>query len=77
MAKVMEPFGQVDSSLGRRFDGTGLGLPLVKRMMALHDGDLLLDSAPGSGTAATLRFPRQRVLRAESASLQEAMPALV
>jgi signal transduction histidine kinase len=76
MAKVMEPFGQVESSLSRRFDGTGLGLPLVKRMMALHDGDLLLESAPGAGTTATLRFPRQRVLSADTVRLQEAMPAL-
>jgi signal transduction histidine kinase len=60
-AKVMLPFGQVDSSLSRRHEGTGLGLPLSKTFMELHGGALLLDSALGQGTTITLRFPPNRV----------------
>ena len=60
-SKVMQPFGQVDSSLSRRHEGTGLGLPLSKTFMELHGGALLLDSALGEGTTITLRFPPDRV----------------
>jgi two-component system, cell cycle sensor histidine kinase PleC len=60
--KAMEPFGQVDSSLSRRHKGTGLGLPLTKRLAELHGGALELSSAPGTGTTARLVFPVRRVL---------------
>ena len=38
MAVAMEPFGQVENSLARSYEGTGLGLPLARRMTELHDG---------------------------------------
>lgn len=63
---ALEVFGQVDSRLERRFEGTGLGLPLSASLMALHDGRLDVDSAPGQGTRVTLTFPAQRVLAAEA-----------
>ena len=62
MERVMAPFGQADSALHRRYEGTGLGLPLVKSYMELHGGVLRLDSAPGEGTTATLLFPPQRLV---------------
>ena len=40
--------------------GTGLGLPLVRGLIALHGGRLEIDSAPGEGTRATLVFPHAR-----------------
>jgi PAS domain S-box-containing protein len=61
MERVMAPFGQADSALHRRYEGTGLGLPLVKSYMELHGGVLRLDSTPGAGTTATLLFPPQRL----------------
>ena len=60
--KAMSSFGQVDSTLGRRFDGTGLGLPLTKHLTELHGGQLSIHSAPGSGTAVRIVLPAQRVL---------------
>jgi PAS domain S-box-containing protein len=60
--QVMQPFGLADGSGTRRYDGTGLGLPLTRALIELHGGALLLDSAPGSGTTVTLRFPRARVV---------------
>lgn len=54
-------FGQVDGGLERRYEGTGLGLPLSDRLMRLHDGSLSIDSKPGHGTTVTLRFPADRV----------------
>jgi len=55
--KAMTPFTQVDSSLARRYEGTGLGLPLAKAFVELHNGALSIASAPGKGTTVTMRFP--------------------
>jgi signal transduction histidine kinase len=53
----LKPFGQADSSLSRRFEGTGLGLPLVKRYTELHGGKLEITSIKDSGTTATICLP--------------------
>jgi signal transduction histidine kinase len=55
--KVLRPFGQVESSLARRFAGTGLGLPLSKGLVELHGGSLAIASTPGAGTTVTIRLP--------------------
>jgi signal transduction histidine kinase len=62
LAKVLEPFGQVDSSYTRRVGGTGLGLPLAKSLVELHGGVLLLNSKLGSGTEVVVTLPRSRVV---------------
>jgi len=59
--KAMMPFGQVDGRLNRKYEGTGLGLPLAKSLTELHDGRLTLKSAVGKGTTVTLDFPPARV----------------
>ena len=62
--RAMEPFGQVfDQSENAKQQGTGLGLPLAKAMVELHDGTLTISSNVGSGTAVIVRLPRERVLR--------------
>ncbi len=61
MQFVLTPFGQVDSKLARKYGGIGLGLPLTKRLVELHDGTLEIASRPGMGTTVTARFPRERV----------------
>lgn len=66
IAIAMQPFRQVDSSLARRFEGTGLGLPLTKAFVELHGGRLVIDSAPGIGTTARAIFPADRVARQPS-----------
>jgi PAS domain S-box-containing protein len=58
--KALAPFGQVDSSLARKHEGTGLGLPLVKALTELHGGSFTLSSEPGRGTIAVVILPRQR-----------------
>lgn len=50
-------FGQVDSGLNRKYEGTGLGLPLTKKLMELHHGTIVIDSELGKGTVVTLTFP--------------------
>ncbi len=60
--RVMEPFGQVDSRMSRRFSGTGLGLPLSRSLAEMHGGSLVLESEPGKGTTVTVRLPAARFL---------------
>lgn len=58
--KIFRPFGQVDSSLSRRFEGTGLGLPLTKGLVELHGGTIELESEVGRGTCITIFLPKRR-----------------
>jgi signal transduction histidine kinase len=64
MAVALAPFGQIDSGLNRRYDGVGLGLPLTKRLVELHDGTMEIESSPGTGTTVTARFPPTRLCEA-------------
>jgi signal transduction histidine kinase len=63
---ALEPFRQIDGSLTRRHEGTGLGLPLAKRLTELHDGKLEIASEPGKGTQVRIVLPSARLLHAES-----------
>jgi Amt family ammonium transporter len=63
---ALQPFGQIDNAQNRRQGGTGLGLPLVRAMMALHDGTLEIESVPGRGTLVRLLFPAQRIIKTEA-----------
>ena len=58
---ALSPFGQVDSGLNRKYDGVGLGLPLTKRLIELHDGTIKITSAPGRGTTVDFHLPAERV----------------
>lgn len=75
--KVMAPFGQVENVFQRRYDGTGLGLPLSRALAELHDGSLKLTSAPGVGTTATLWLPAWRVASASAAESAPAKPKVL
>jgi signal transduction histidine kinase len=60
--KVLTPFVQVESTLSRKYEGTGLGLPLTKSFVELHGGSLDLHSEVGVGTTVTVRFPAERIV---------------
>jgi len=55
---AFQPFGQVDNRLERRYEGTGLGLPLTRALVDLHRGSIVIDSARGKGTRVNVTFPR-------------------
>jgi PAS domain S-box-containing protein len=59
---AMEPFGQVDARLAREHEGTGLGLPLTRRLTELHSGTLEFTSEKGRGTTVTVTLPASRSL---------------
>jgi PAS domain S-box-containing protein len=60
IAVALQPFRQVENSLSRRHEGTGLGLPLAKELVEMHGGALHLESVPGHGTTATIVMPSER-----------------
>jgi signal transduction histidine kinase len=60
---ALAPFGQIASQIGRKNGGVGLGLPLSKRLVELHDGTLDIMSQPGVGTTVSARFPQERFIR--------------
>ena len=62
---ALEPFGQVDARLSREHEGTGLGLPLARRLAELHGGSLRVDSEKDRGTRVTVTLPPSRVSRRE------------
>ena len=69
---AFEPFGQIDSTLARKFEGTGLGLPLVKTLVELHQGNVTMDSSLGRGTSVFIAFPASRCV---AVSVPEAQSA--
>lgn len=66
--KALAPFGQIDSGLDRKYEGTGLGLPLTKSLVEAHGGTLTLESSLGVGTTIKVRFPGDRIREYRKAS---------
>ena len=67
---ALRPFGQIDSRMARKYQGSGLGLPLTKSMIELHGGRLTLKSEAGRGTVATVWLPAARMIRMPAANLR-------
>src|SRR3546814_15623243 len=59
---ALRQFGQIDSALNRKYEGTGLGLPLTKALIEMHGGALELESRIGEGTPPILRLPAWRIV---------------
>jgi len=58
---VLEPFGRIHNAMARTTEGTGLGLPLAKKLMEAHAGFLEITSVLGKGTTVTLSFPQTNI----------------
>jgi two-component system, cell cycle sensor histidine kinase PleC len=61
LERVFEPFHQVENELSRATNGTGLGLPLSRKLAERHGGTLVLESTVGRGTTAILGLPGRAV----------------
>ena len=68
IAQALTPFGQIENKMTATHNGTGLGLPLAKAMLELHDGTLDISSRPGHGTRIVLNFPAIRIRTGRSAA---------
>ena len=55
--RIFSEFEQVDSGLSRRYEGTGLGLALTKRLVELHGGEIFVESEEGMGSTFTIVMP--------------------
>ena len=66
--RIFEPFEQLDQRLARSYEGAGLGLALVKRIVELHGGYVELESQPGTGSVFTLYMPSDSNLDSDSLS---------
>ena len=76
--KAMQAFGQIDSTISRKYEGTGLGLPLAKDLVELHGGTLTIESQVNVGTTVTIVLPGNRIIAPPSRSVQrpERKPAV-
>ena len=62
-ARIFERFVQADSSVSRKYSGTGLGLALAKEYVEMHGGSISLESELGEGSTFTVRLPREQAKR--------------
>ncbi|HUG41267.1 MAG TPA: response regulator [Longimicrobiales bacterium] len=74
--RLFQPFTQIDSGLARKFEGTGLGLAMVKQLAELHGGAVAMQSAEGEGSIFTVWLPMQAP-GSESTRARPAGPASI
>lgn len=72
---VVEPFMQVESAMVRENGGVGLGLPLVKKIVEMHDGKLKIVSELGIGTTVSVTLPKARWIEDELLSVAVSSPS--
>jgi CheY-like chemotaxis protein/nitrogen-specific signal transduction histidine kinase len=72
LSQLFRPFVQVESSLNRQYEGTGLGLALVQRLADLHGGSVQVESAVGKGSCFTINLPWQPNMSSSQMFVEEA-----
>jgi signal transduction histidine kinase/DNA-binding response OmpR family regulator len=78
LQKIFDRFYQVDSSLDRQYEGTGIGLSLTKELVELHQGTIEVESSPGKGSNFSVRIPLESpVFHPEESPVNESEPAYV
>lgn len=65
--EIFKPFSRTDLGLDRTFDGMGLGLPIARAIVELHDGELTMESELGKGTKVTFYLPQARIIQKQDA----------
>jgi PAS domain S-box-containing protein len=74
MTRLFQAFSQIDSSLVRKFEGTGLGLAMVKRLAELHGGTVAVASAEGEGSCFAVWLPIRAPQSAPAAPCIDTLP---
>jgi PAS domain S-box-containing protein len=79
MRRLFQPFVQIDSRLSRQYEGTGLGLSLVSRLVEMHGGSVTVESQEGQGSRFTVTLPWnpadvQALVLAEQQQQYDALP---
>ncbi len=74
--KLFQPFVQIDSALNRQYEGTGLGLALVKRLVELHQGQVSLTSEVGVGSCFSFTLPYRTAIAPDSSASSSASSRL-
>ena len=77
LQQLFRPFSQIDSGLARKFEGTGLGLAMVKLLVDLHGGTLAVESAVGTGSCFTVWLPLRDAVADEPAVAVAPRPAVL
>ncbi len=75
LERVLEAFVQIENQANRQSIGTGLGLPLTRKLAELHGGTLTLSSRPGAGTTITIALPGDRLVRDADAAEPSPIPS--
>ena len=76
MARLFQAFSQIDSSLARKFEGTGLGLAMVKQLAELHGGSLAVSSRENQGARFVVWLPLRPAMDAPGQAPEPTWPAL-
>jgi two-component system cell cycle sensor histidine kinase PleC len=66
IAIALEPFGQIENALTKKYEGTGLGLSIARHLVELHDGRLTIASVKGVGTTIHVELPAERLVQPSS-----------
>jgi len=77
LGRIFERFTQVESSAARRYEGSGIGLALVKEIVTLHGGNISVESTPGCGSTFTITLPRDRAGPDEMVGLEDEEPIVL
>ncbi len=75
LPRLFQPFEQIDSSLSRRYEGTGLGLVLVARLAEMHGGSISVESEEGKGSRFTITLPTRPPAAPHSSAAPPAVSA--
>jgi PAS domain S-box-containing protein len=75
LERLFKPFSQIDSGLARKFEGTGLGLAMIKLLAELHGGTVAVESAVGEGCCFNVWLPLRAAEEAVGASVK-VVPAI-
>ncbi|WP_017325916.1 response regulator [Synechococcus sp. PCC 7336] len=69
IGNLFKPFQQIDSALNRKYNGTGLGLAMVKSLVELHGGEVIVSSKVGAGSRFAIKLPYTPVREGESQAI--------